>query len=180
MKKVLILVTDGVEEIEALSARDVFLRAGLEVEMMGIDDRYEILSSHKLLIKVVPFHKGFEHFDCLYIPGGKLGVQNLDNFILLDEVIKVFLEGEKLVASICAGPSLLGKRGYLKEREFTCYPGWEIGYEGIYTGKEVCEDHNILTGRSMYFTNDFSLLVIKRLLGEEMSLKIENQIKGIK
>ena len=43
------LVTDGVEEIEALSARDCFIRAGLEVEMMGIDDRYEILSSHKLL-----------------------------------------------------------------------------------------------------------------------------------
>ena len=180
MKKVLMLVTDGVEEIEALSARDVFLRAGLEVEMMGIDERYEILSSHQLLIKVVPFHKGYEQFDCLYIPGGKRGVQNLDNFILLDEIIKAFLEGNKLIASICAGPSLLGKRGYLKEREFTCYPGWEVGYEGIYTGKETCKDAKLLTGRSMYFTNDFALLVVKELLGEEESLRIKNQIQGIK
>ena len=180
MKKVLMLVTDGVEEIEALSARDVFLRAGLDVEMMNIDDRFEILSSHQLLIKVVPFHKGFDKYDALYIPGGKRGVQNLDNFILLDEVIKAFLEGEKLVASICAGPSLLGKRGYLKDRHFTCYPGWEVGYDGEYTGAETCEDGNLLTGRSMYFTNDFALLVIKKLLGEEETLRIANQIKGIK
>ena len=180
MKKVLMLVTDGVEEIEALSARDVFIRAGIEVTMMGIDDRFEILSSHKLLIKVVPFNKNYSQYDCLYIPGGKLGVQNLDNFILLDEVIESFLAKDKIVASICAGPSLLGKRGYLKERQFTCYPGWELGYEGIYTGLEACQDHNILTGRSMYFTNDFALLVIKVLLGEEESLKIERQIKGIK
>ena len=180
MKKVLMLVTDGVEEIEALSARDCFIRAGLEVEMMGIDERYEILSSHKLLIKVNPFHKGYEHFDCLYIPGGKLGVQNLDNFILLDEVIKAFLEGQKVIASICAGPSLLGKRGYLKERQFTCYPGWEVGYEGIYNGKETCKDGKILTGRSMYFTNDFAILVIQELLGVEMASKIKNQIQGIK
>ena len=180
MKKVLMLVTDGVEEIEALSARDVFMRAGLEVEMMGIDERYEILSSHKLLIKVVPFHKNFQQFDCLYIPGGKLGVQNLDNFILLDEVIKAFLEGEKLIASICAGPSLLGKRGYLKDKKFTCYPGWQEGYPGIYTGNEICQDGNLLTGRSMYFTNDFALLIIKAMLGEEQAEKIKNQIQGIK
>ena len=45
-------------------------------------------------------------------------MQNLDNFILLDEVITAFLEGEKLIASICAGPSLLGKRGYLKDKKF--------------------------------------------------------------
>ena len=180
MKKVLMLVTDGVEEIEALSARDVFMRAGIEVEMMGIDERYEIVSSHQLLIKVIPFHRNYQQFDCLYIPGGKRGVQNLDNFILLDEIIKAFLEGEKYIASICAGPSLLGKRGYLKERQFTCYPGWQEGYEGHYTGEETCQDDHILTGRSMYFTNDFALLVIKALLGEEESLRIKNQIQGIK
>lgn len=180
MKKVLMLVTNGVEEIEALSARDVFIRAGLEVEMMNIKDEFEIVSSHQLLIKVVPFHKNYQTFDCLYIPGGKLGVTNLDNFILLDEVIKHFLEHQKVVASVCAGPSLLGKRGYLKDRRFTCYPGWEVGYEGIYTGAEVMEDENILTGRSMYFTNDFALLVVKKLLGEEQFLKIKNQIQGVK
>ena len=180
MKKVLMLVTDGVEEIEALSARDVLIRAGLEVEMMNIDERYEILSSHQLLIKVVPFHKDYEHYDCLYIPGGKRGVINLDNFILLDEVIKAFLEGQKLIASICAGPSLLGKRGYLKDKKFTCYPGWQEGYSGIYTGNEVCQDGNLLTGRSMYFTNDFALLIIKAMLGEEQAEKIKNQIQGIK
>lgn len=180
MKKVLMLVTDGVEEIEALAARDTLIRAGIDVEMMNIDERYEILSSHQLLIKVVPFHKDYDKYDALYIPGGKRGVQNLDNFILLDEVIKHFLEGSKLVVSICAGPSLLGKRGYLKDRNFTCYLGWEVGYEGNYQGGEICVDGNLITGRSMYFTNDLALEVIKYLLGEEESVRIANQIKGIK
>ena len=178
--KLLMLVADGVEEVEALAARDTFMRAGIEVTMMGIDNRDSIISSHQLEIKVTPLFNSFDEFDALYIPGGKRGVQNLANFILLDEVIKHFVERQKLVVAICAAPSLLIKLGYLSDRKYTCYPGWQKEGDTNYTSNTVELSGNIITGRSMYFTNDLAIAVIQHLLGQEEALRIANQIKGIK
>ena len=179
-KKVLMLVTDGVEEIEALMARDVFIRSGIEVDMMGLDEKDKIISSHKLSIDVLPLNLNDLNYDALIIPGGKTGTNNIDNFAHIDELIKHFYQNDKLIAAICAAPSILGKRGYLKNHSYTCYPGWEKEEYGQYTGKGVERSGRFITGKSMYYTADFALEIVGYLLGEEQKVKIHNQIKGIK
>ena len=86
----------------------------------------------------------------------------------------------KLIASICAAPSILGELGLLKEKKYTCYPGWESeSFKGTYTGKEMEIDGNTITARSMYYSTDFGLTIIEYLLGKEKRIEIENQVKGI-
>ena len=48
------IFTNGLEECEGLIARDIFMRSGLEVEMMNINNEENIISSHQLEIKVNP------------------------------------------------------------------------------------------------------------------------------
>ena len=96
------------------------------------------------------------------------------------DIIKYFNKG-KLVAAICAAPSLLGNNGLLKGKKYTCYPGWENeSFGGTYTGKEVVKDGNLITARSMYYSTDFGLAIVEYLLGKDVRLDIERKVKGIK
>ena len=180
--KILILIASGVEEIEALAPRDLFLRAGLEVDMMGIDNNTSIISSHKLGIDILPFDPNYIHknYDALMIPGGKVGTTNIDNSPYIDEILSYFITNDKLVSAICAAPSILGKRGYLKDKEYTCYPGWEKEEYGIYLNAGVVSSGNFITGRSVYYSFPFAIKIIEHLLGHDLSEKIDNQIKGIR
>ena len=137
--KILMIVTDGVEEIEALMARDIFIRSGMEVKMMNINNNEVIHSSHQLKIDVESFNSDYSSFDALMLPGGKVGTTNMDNCSLIDEIISYFVKAGKLVSAICAAPSILGKRGYLKGHQYTCYPGWNNDEYGEYTGQGVVE-----------------------------------------
>ena len=174
------LLTNGTEEVEALMARDVLLRAGLEVDLMNIDNETEIVSSHQVLLKVLPYSNEFDKYDALMIPGGKRGVINIDNSSAIDEILDHFINHHKLIGAICAAPSILGKRGYLENKKYTCYPGWEKEEYGIYTGKEVEKDVHLITGRSVNYTSKYALEIINHFLGPKEKKRIQDQINGIK
>ena len=179
--KILILIASGVEEVEALAPRDLFLRAGLEVDMMGIDNNINIISSHKLGIDILPYDPSYftKNYDALMIPGGKVGTNNIDNSPYIDEILSYFITNNKLVSAICAAPSILGKRGYLKNQEYTCYPGWEKEEYGHYLNEGVVKSGQFITGRSVYYSFPFAIAIIDYLLGHDLANKIDNQIKGI-
>ena len=179
-KTVLMLLADGVEEIEALATRDTLLRGGIKEVMSSIMGREVIMSQDGLLIKCDEiFTKKLDYpYDAIILPGGGKGTQNLDRFPLMDEVLEYFFTNYRLVSAICAAPMVLGHRGYLKDKKYTCYKGCNEGLDGLYTGKEVEIDQNIITARSMYYANDFALEIIKYLLGEEDRLRVENSIKS--
>ena len=87
----------------------------------------------------------------------------------------------KLVAAICAAPSILGILGILKNKRYTCYPGFSSSeFGGIYTGGTIEIDGNIITARSMYYSVDFGLAIVQYLLGKAKRDEIESQVKGLK
>ena len=180
MKKVLMMFADGVEECEALVTRDVLVRAGVEVTMFSIMEREVIMSSHKVLIKCDKYQlDDLNQYDGVILPGGGLGTQNLDKYPLMDKVLKHFADNHKLLCAICAAPMVLGHRGYLKNKKFTCFKGCEEGLDGIYTGNGVEKSDNVITGKSMYYSADFGLEIVGYLLGEEKAAQIGNAIKSI-
>ena len=111
------IFTNGLEECEGLIARDIFMRSGIEVEMMNINNEENIISSHQLEIKVNPYHEDVSSYDALVIPGGKAGTINNDSSTRIDYLLNEFNKNNRLIAAICAAPSILGKRGYLKNRK---------------------------------------------------------------
>ena len=180
--KVLIIYADGFEDVEALATRDVLVRAKIDVIDAKINEDNEIVtSSHNLSIKGFKSLNNIDvnDFDAVILPGGSRGVNNLLKSDKVISLLKEFANKDKLVCAICAAPMVLNKAGLLKEKRFTCYPGCEIGLEGIYTGEEVVVLDKIITARSMMYSIPFGLAIIEKLLGKEKREQIYKQISGL-
>ena len=185
--KVLVLHHHGNEITEFIAPIDIFKRAGIEVHVVYNTSLDKPLVSEGNIDKAIwNYWNSLNEYDALIVPGGKRGVASFADMFFhpkssLSEDIKNFFNSGKLVAAICAAPSLLGKNGLLIGKKYTCYPGWESdSFKGTYTGKEVEVDGNLITGRSMYYSTDFGLQIVEYLLGKEKRLEIERKVKGIK
>ena len=175
------LLADGFEDTEALTTRDVLTRAGIEMTTASISDYEQVQSSFgvevladallKLIFDITPY-------DFLVLPGGGRGTMNLEASPIVKTCIEKFIQYDKYVCAICAAPSILGHRGYLKDKKFTCFAGCEEGIDGIFTGGEVEVDGKFITARSMMYSIPFALTIIRKLLGEEAAQKVEIGLKG--
>lgn len=171
-KKALILLAEGFEEIEAITAIDVLRRAGIEVIVCGLGGK-TITGSHG--IKVLA-DKRLEEFsgdvDAIIFPGGMPGAENLSNSQRVRELIlKMHKEG-RLIAAICASPALvLAPTGILKKRRATAYPGMEkdFGKDTTFVEDKVVVDGNIITSRGPGTALLFSLAIVERLAGKKVS-----------
>ena len=64
------------------------------------------------------------------LPGGLPGATNLDAHKGLSDLIMAFAEAGKPLSAICAAPLVYGKRGLLKGKKATCYPGFDKYLDG--------------------------------------------------
>lgn len=180
MSKVCVFLANGLEECEGLITIDLLRRAGVEVTTASIHETKKILSSHKIKLKAdeLASDLDMEMFDMVVLPGGLVGTNNLKESELVAKVCRDFASREdKMVAAICAAPSVLGELGLLKGRKATCYPGFEQALEGAEaTGEDVTECGNIITGRGMGVTIPFALHLIARLEGAEKAEEIRQKI----
>lgn len=178
MVKGLILLANGFEDTEAITTIDILRRAKIELDLVSVSENIDILTQSKIYIKAEKLLKDvvLDDYDFLVIPGGGAVFNVLSKMEVINLVIKEFDQKNKLIASICAAPSLLGKLGLFKDLEFTCYPSCEEGFEGIYTKKGVEIHKNYITAKSMAYTVDFGLAIVSYLLGEEVKNNVSNAI----
>lgn len=180
MEKAGIFFAKGYEEIEALTVVDVLRRAGIEISMISACDEDQVTGSHGITVQMDQklSQVDFEALDILVLPGGMPGTTNLEACEKLMEQLDVFYKEGKLVAAICAAPSIFGHRGYLKGRKATSYPGFESHLEGaLVTGGSAEADGNVITGRGMGCAIDFSLKILEILKGKEAAEKMAFSIE---
>ncbi len=176
----LLLLPDGFEDNEALTTRDLLIRSGIKIRTLSLkNDERIINSSHNLTLfsDLTPSNLNKEEFDFLILPGGLKGVNNMKESSFVSNLVLDFSNKNKLICAICAAPGVLGRLGLLKNKNYTCYPNCEDG-EGNNTNKEVEIDNNLITARSMYYSLDFALAIIEKLLGKEKREEILKQIQG--
>jgi len=141
MSKVCVFLANGLEECEGLITVDLLRRAGVDVTTASIHETKKILSSHRIKLKAdaLADELDMEVFDMIVLPGGLVGTNNLKESETVAKVCREFAAREdKMVAAICAAPSVLGELGLLEGRRATCYPGFEpalVGAEA--TGEDV-------------------------------------------
>lgn len=177
----LLLLADGFEDTEALTTRDVLIRAGIEITTASITDRLEVESSfgvHVLADALLKLIFDTTPYDFLVLPGGGRGTRNLAESNLVAFYIDRFVKANKLVCAICAAPSILGKLGYLKNEKYTCFAGCNEGFAGDFTGNEIEVSGNFITARSMKYSIPFALTIIERLLGKEAAQKVDIGLVG--
>ncbi len=176
MSKLGIFLADGCEEIEALTVVDVVRRAGMEIEMIAIADKKEVTSSHRVtfLAESLARETDFDALDGIVLPGGMPGTLNLGADAVVNDVIRKFAAEGKLVAAICAAPSVLGQAELLRGKHATCHPGFEEKLLGAVTSVEnVVTDGNIITSRGMGTAIDFALAIVRYFADEDAVEKIK-------
>ena len=164
MSKVAIFIAEGCEEIEGLTVVDVLRRAKMDITMVSITDSKTVTGSHGVTFETDECISGvdFTDYDGVVLPGGLPGTTNLGACDKVVALIKEFAGQGKLVAAICAAPSVLGKHGLLQGKKATSYPGYDEEMPGCtYLTDSVVRDGNIITGRGMGTAIDFSLAIVE-------------------
>ncbi len=165
--KIGIICAMGLEECEALLVYDLLYRAKLDVKLIGINKQVE--SSHKVIFNTDMTIDEFDYqnYDCLVLPGGMPGTLNLEANQTVQKIIDYFVENNKLIAAICAAPSILNHKGLLKEEKFSCYPGFECELKP--SDKKAIREGNIITAKGLGAEFEFAYEIIKALINEEVA-----------
>lgn len=179
MKTVFVFLAEGFEEIEAITTIDLLRRAGLSVQTIAVGNSLEVAGAHHIPV-IADKHISncsLDEADALVLPGGLPGVTNLGESKVLIEMLRQAYEAEKLLAAICAAPSIFGSLGMLDGIAATCYPSFEpqLGkYEP--TADAVVVAERIITARSAGVTIPFALAIITKLLGSEQAEAVRDAI----
>ena len=179
MSKVAIMIADGCEECEALTQVDLLRRAGIDIDMVSISDSRQVTSARNITFICDRVMKDFDEdaYDGLILPGGLPGTNHLKEDSKVIALVKKYAKEGKLVAAICAAPTVLGFAGVLKGKNATCYPGMESGLTGA-TKKtdEVVRDGNIITSRGLGTALPFGGAIIEYFLGKEKARQILDSV----
>ena len=179
MSKLGIFMADGCEEIEGLTVVDLVRRAGIEIEMISVSGEKTVTGSHKIAFQtdVSKADADFASYDGIVLPGGMPGTTHLMEDDTVNRVIKEFATSGKLVAAICAAPSVLGNAGLLEGKKATCYPGVESKLTGAdFVTDPVAKDGNIITSRGLGTAIEFAAEIVAYLLDENVAKSLKESI----
>ena len=179
MKKVVVFLADGFEEVEGLTVVDLLRRAGAVVETVSVMGKLQIDGAHGIQVEADElFEKAFfDDAELLVLPGGMPGTLHLKEHKGLADLLCKFNEKGKRIAAICAAPTVFGALGLLKKKAACCYPGME---EQLNCKEaKFCSfvtDGNITTSRGMGTSILLGLELVKLLKDEETSKKLAEAI----
>ncbi|PKL17052.1 MAG: DJ-1 family protein [Spirochaetae bacterium HGW-Spirochaetae-5] len=180
--KVLVPLAEGFEEIEAVTIIDLLRRAGIETVTASIAEN-PVTGSHGIPVTADLLFNELSaensEFGAIVLPGGMPGSKNLKNDPRIISIIKDINSSGGLTAALCAAPIVLSEAGVLKNRKFTCYPGYEKDIpEGIHVKDSVVTDGSIITGMGAGPAPLFALAIIEYLKNKETAQRIKEQIIG--
>jgi len=175
MLKALVLLAEGVEEMEAVIAIDVLRRTGVEVVAASTGPAREVTASRgvRLIADALLNEANPAAFNTLVIPGGAGGARRLAGDPRVLDLVRLFVQAGKLVAAVCAGPVVLKAAGVLDGVRFTCHPGVRDQFPGVQLSTDrVVMDNNFITSQGPGTSMEFALAIARRLVGEEVAAKV--------
>jgi len=154
-KRVAIVATDMVEQVELLEPRRALDEAGAKTELISLEPGEIQGFNHYDKGDKIPVDRTIEEasadeYDALMLPGG---VGNPDTLRMDENVVSFvrdFFEQGKPVAAICHGPWLLVEAGVVRDRTVTSWPSIQTDIRnagGNWVDKEVVVDQGLVTSR---------------------------------
>ena len=110
----------------------------------------------------------------IVLPGGRLGVENLNRSDLVRDKLVEFGKN-KMVAAVCAAPSILANLNLMKKA--TVHPDFKDKMGGAEVLDDpIVVDKNIITGQGLGATIPFSLKLVETMVGKEKAEQIKKAI----
>jgi len=177
MKRVLCLLADGFEEIEALTPVDLLRRAGAEVVLASVSGAAMITGRCQIAVKTDAPLADVDPttFDLLLIPGGP-GVAALRADGRPARLAATFVNTGRDIAAICAAPTILHDAGLLTACRYTAHFSVHNELPAALADERVVEDGPIVTSRGAGTALDFALTLVRRLCGEEKAREVAQSI----
>lgn len=169
MKKVLVTLAPGFEEIETITVVDILRRAGARVVLAAtVEGPVEGSRGVSVLPDTLISQVDDKEFDMIVLPGGQPGTTNLQNNETVKSIIHNMHRSGKQVAAICAAPIILHSTGILKDTTATSHPSVKDQLSDInYSEERVVVDGNIITSRSPGTALEFALKLVEILFGKD-------------
>ena len=159
-KRVAILATEGVEEVELTKPKKALEEAGAKVDVIAPASG---IKSHQIKawdmtdwggtikVDVELSAASSSKYDALHLPGGVINPDSLRIDPKAVEFVKSFIQEGKPVASICHGPWTLIEADAVRGRTITSWPSLKTDLRNAgaqWVDREVVEDKNLLTSRN--------------------------------
>lgn len=176
MKKTLIILAPGFEEIEALTPIDILRRAKIEVTIASLEEDRFVRGRNDISVQADVALSNLKNsdFDCIIIPGGP-GAKKLRKSDATLRLVKELFEKNRLIAAICAGPTILLDAGILKDKKYTAHFSHKDELPDIRPEKVVIDD-NIITSQGPGTAIVFALAIVEVLEGKQVVEEIKKSI----
>ncbi len=178
MKRVLVPLAPGFEEIEAVTVIDILRRAGIEVVAAGIEEG-PIRASRGVTIVPDTVLEKVEHgaFDMIVLPGGLAGTERLKADPRIKRLVEAGIRNKKITAAICAAPTILSDMGITADKRVTSHPSVKSQISAKeYSEERVVTDGLLVTSRAPGTAMEFALKLVELLAGPE---KVQEVNQGV-
>ena len=163
-----IFLDNGFEEIEAITTIDLLRRANIALTTVSVTGQIMVTGAHNIAVQADALLADLDFTDAqmLILPGGATKLHECEP---LCQLLIQHNAQDKLIAAICAAPSVLGRLGILQGKQATCYPGFEEYLGESYVDGLVVESKNIVTAKGPGLSADFAFCLIEKLADSEIA-----------
>ncbi|MBO5939817.1 MAG: DJ-1/PfpI family protein [Kiritimatiellae bacterium] len=181
MKKALVPLADGFEDIEAIAVIDVLRRGGIEVVTASLSQELSALSAHGIRMQTDALLGDVlaDRWDAIILPGGGQGTANLMACEALAERLRAQKESGGYICAICAAPTVLAAAGVLEDEDVTCYPTCASEMDRPVVDVPAVADGQIITGRGPGSAITFAFAVLLHLAGEEVAHEVSEGMVAV-
>lgn len=178
MKKILVLLAPGFEEVEALAPVDILRRAGADVVMAStVEGPVEGRNRIKVLADREIDGVMGEEFDMVVLPGGAAGTENLRKDEKVKRLVEEHYNRKKLITAICAAPTVLSAVGITAGKNVTSHPSVRASLTREKVSDErVVIDGTVITSQGPGTAMEFAFKLVEVLYGKEKVKEINSTV----
>ncbi|KAJ7176235.1 class I glutamine amidotransferase-like protein [Mycena crocata] len=185
MPSALILLADGTEEMEFTITYDTLVRAGVACRSLYVPDPADASAEQRSYVTGsrgirIMYDAAFgaqkprpASYDALIIPGGAKGADTMSKNAAVQELVREFLAGDKIVGMICAG-SLTALSAKLPRTAITSHPSVKAQLENDFEYSEdpVVVSGKLVTSRGPGTAFPFALTLVELICGADKRAEV--------
>ena len=179
VKRVLVPIADGSEEIETTCITDTLVRAGAEVTVASVEATTTCTMSRglKIVADALVTDVSGDDWDLVALPGGMPGAERLRDSDALDAILRKQDARQAPLAAVCASPAVILKSKGMLRSQATCYPAPPfVEALGDIADGDVVRDGHITTSRGPGTSLKFALDLVDQLYGPEKAEELRAQM----